>query len=179
MCFSIFPNALPFYCGGGRHHANAVLDAVHYPRRLQLHALAALEDAEMLRSAAEGVVVPDEGGKTALQCMDNKKLAVIRHVFVDKLCLAALLTVGDSPLAYHHAEPLIAPGFHHLVEKFHYGLLVAFGLGFIGGGEKVVAPEIVFAGSGVVPRRVIVELHAHVVVAVALDVLGHDEIAVV
>ena len=87
------------------------------------------------------------------------------------------IVVRHAPLSYHDTQALVAPGVHHLVEEVGHRLLIAvtcLAILLVG-----IAPVIVLHATGIIPWLVVMELHAHIVVGVALDVTRNDEIAIV
>ena len=152
-------------------------NAFQHPVGFHPHTAVAVKNAKMLRTTAEGVVVPYKGGNATLHGLANQEATVVRHVLVDKVCLTGFLAVSHAPFAHHQSKTFVTPGADNLVEEFSHSLFIAgrcLTLVLIG-----LAPVVVLTLSGIVPRCVVVELYAHIVVAIPLYIVRNDEIAIV
>ena len=91
--------------------------------------------------------------------------------------LASLEVVGHTPLADDDAKTLVGPSAGCAVQQVGHGLLVT------GGHFAILAVGVssiveLFLAS-ILPRRVVMELNAHVVFAVALDIGWNDEATII
>ena len=94
-----------------------------------------------------------------------------------QVSLTAFGVIGYTPFTDDDAQSLVAPFIDHAVEEIGNTLLVLFrhlAILLVG-----IAPEIILTVAAIVIRCIVMELNTHVVVAVAVYVLGNDEITVI